>query len=73
MRWTASETGPASWCRTKFLGDPTSLVAAEIHLGRRSVGFSDEPTAVQHSSCVPAGDEQNIDIFQGVPKATSKL
>jgi hypothetical protein len=52
MALTAWEIGSAQW-PAEVLGGPTSFVAAEIHLGRRSAGFSDEPTALQHSSCVP--------------------
>jgi hypothetical protein len=51
---------------------PTSFVAAEIHLGRRSAGFSDEPTALQHSSCVPVGVNKNLLIFHCVAGRHSK-
>jgi hypothetical protein len=47
-----------------LVSGPTSFVAAEIHLGRRSAGFSDELTALQHTSCVPARMLENIFIFQ---------
>jgi hypothetical protein len=33
---------------------PTSLVAAEIHLGRRASGHLRRLAALQHSSCVPS-------------------
>ncbi|WFU13562.1 hypothetical protein [Bradyrhizobium sp. CB3481] len=59
--------------RTAFLASgPASFVAAEIHLGHRSAGFSDEPTALQHSSCVPERLDKNIDDFQCVPSMKLK-
>jgi hypothetical protein len=50
--------------RMVLASGPASFVAAEIHLGRRSAGFSDELTALQHTSCVPARMLENIFIFQ---------
>jgi hypothetical protein len=53
--WAAWEIGSAR-CRAVILVcGPASFVAAEIHLGRRSAGCIDKPTALQHSSCVPDG------------------
>src|SRR2546430_10207578 len=58
-------------CRAVILlCGPTSFVAAEIHLGCRSAGFSDEPTALQHTSCVPDGLKRNVLVFQAVPRTT---
>jgi hypothetical protein len=41
----------------------TSVVAAEIHLGRSSA--TTEP-APQHSSCVPFGRRMNIEVIQAL-------
>jgi hypothetical protein len=71
-RWAASKIGSAVM-PGEISGGPNSFVAAEIHLGRRSAGFSDEPTALQHSSCVPAVLVGNIAYFQCVPRTAWKL
>jgi hypothetical protein len=60
--------GSAVCCRATILVcGPTSFVAAEIHLGHRSAGICDEPTALHHSSCVPDRIVENISLFQFVP------
>jgi hypothetical protein len=66
-----AETGSAKDAEGNISSDPTSFVAAEIHLGRRSASFSDEPTALQHSSCVPERGNKNIMIYQRVPRTRS--
>jgi hypothetical protein len=43
---------------------PASFVAAEIHLGRQAGWRLRQPTALQHSSCVPALVVRNILLFQ---------
>jgi hypothetical protein len=79
MRWR-QRTGETAWeiGSAEVPGDISdmrsgSFVAAEIHLGRRSAGFSDQSTALQHSSCVPAEARQNMEILQSVPRMISKL
>jgi hypothetical protein len=62
------KSGSAVCCRATILVcGPTSFVAAEIHLGRRSAGICDEPTALHHSSCVPDGIIDNICYFNVFP------
>jgi hypothetical protein len=71
--WTAKEIGSARRRAVILVCGPTSFVAAEIHLGCRSAGFGDEPTALQHTSCMPVGFKKNMLVFQAVPGTSSKL
>jgi len=49
-----AEIGPAASGGFQFLrSGPTSLVAAEIHLGLKASGHLRRLAALQHSSCVP--------------------
>jgi hypothetical protein len=44
--------------------DPTSFVAAEIHLGPWPAGICDTLAALQHSSCVPDRVVQKYYLYQ---------